>query len=130
MRWTGLTIMMAALAGCSDPGSSGGDGTGTGTATDATTAPDSETTTTETETEEDVADTDLEDTVDTLDTTPVDTEPVDTTPPIPDVNIAPDDSLCTPAGGDRNIYDLQNPDCPDHFNPEPVGSPGVFVALS
>lgn|GEM_PF-1457615 len=51
-------------------------------------------------------------------------------PVIPDPTITPDNSLCSAPGGDINIYDIQNPACPDHFDPEPFGNPGEPVALS
>lgn len=49
---------------------------------------------------------------------------------VPDPVVTPDNSLCSSPGGSLNIYDIQNPACADHFNPEPVGNPGEDVALS
>ena len=48
--------------------------------------------------------------------------------PQPDV-VAPY-AHCSEPGGARNIYDLQDPQCPDHFVPEPIGVPGQPVVLS
>ncbi len=48
-------------------------------------------------------------------------------PPVPDVQAEFGD--CSPSGGPRNIYDLQNPDCPDHISPEPTANPGVPITL-
>ena len=38
-------------------------------------------------------------------------------PEIPEPDVSFDFSLCSDPGGAINIYDVQNPDCPDHFNP-------------
>jgi hypothetical protein len=62
--------------------------------------------------------------------TTIDITPPDTTPPIPDADVVADNSLCSPAGGSLNIYDLQNRDCPDHPMPEPVGTNGIEVSLT
>lgn len=48
---------------------------------------------------------------------------------IPDPDVKAPFFHCSEAGGDRNIYDIQDPQCPDHFTPEPVGAPGVYVEL-
>ena len=61
-------------------------------------------------------------TVDAGDTT----DPGDTIPP---VNVAPDPGNCSDLGGAVNVFDLQDPACPDHVFPEPQGSPGVAVEL-
>ncbi len=55
--------------------------------------------------------------------------PTDTAPPIPEPDVVVDFTLCSPPGGDRNIYDLQNPGCPDHITPAPIGSNGVEVVV-
>ncbi len=55
--------------------------------------------------------------------------PTDTAPDIPEPDVTVDTDICSPAGGGVNIYDLQNPDCPDHPDPEPVGQPGIEVEL-
>lgn len=136
------TIMIMAAAGmllgaCSDDGDGGRDtttgttATDTANATDATVDPDTATPdSAEPDTFADIAPDQIDDTL--ADTTLVDVADtyVDTGPQIPEPNIEPDDSLCSPEGGARNIYDLQNPDCPDHFHPEPVGNPGVYVELT
>jgi hypothetical protein len=49
--------------------------------------------------------------------------------PIPPVDVAPDPNNCSPVGGDVNVFDLQDPACPDHISPEPTGTPGVAVEL-
>ena len=53
--------------------------------------------------------------------------PVEEPPPLPDVT--PDSTLCSEPGGGVNIYDLQNPDCPEHPFPEPTEAPGLTVEL-
>jgi len=63
----------------------------------------------------------------------------DTPPPPPKDTGAPDKlpppngvakfSNCSEPGGDRNIYDLQDPQCPDHIKPAPKDTPGVPVIL-
>jgi hypothetical protein len=69
----------------------------------------------------------------TLDTdNPLDTEPaVDTLPEsdIPEPDVTASFSNCSELGGERNIYDLQDPQCPDHISPEPVGPNGVDLQL-
>lgn len=50
-------------------------------------------------------------------------------PVIPEPNVVPDPNNCSPTGGALNVFDLQDPDCPDHIFPEPVGTPGVYVEL-
>ncbi|MFO0749890.1 MAG: lamin tail domain-containing protein [Myxococcota bacterium] len=134
MRWLEAMMVTGALAtvACSDD-KTGTPGADTASATDAA---DSAQATDSAATSEDVldatteSDSALTDSAVTPDTVvPVDTV-VDTGPDIPDPQISPDPTLCSAPGGDRNIYDLQNPDCADHFTPEPVGSPGVFVSLS
>ncbi len=80
-------------------------------------------------------DTTVLDVTDTGDTAIPEDTPPDTTPdvvdpnPIPPVDVAPDPNLCSPIGGGVNVFDLQNPECPDHMHPEPEGSPGVYVEL-
>ena len=49
--------------------------------------------------------------------------------PIPEPDVIPSFGNCSEPGGSRNIYDLQDPQCPDHITPAPIGSPGVYVAL-
>ena len=68
----------------------------------------------------------------TPDDTAPDTAPVpDNGPPIPDPDVTAPFSNCSEPGGDRNIYDLQDPKCPDHISPEPIGqSAGVTVTLT
>ena len=49
--------------------------------------------------------------------------------PIPSADIA-FESRCSPAGDEAwNIYDLQDPTCPDHPDPEPATAPGLRVTL-
>lgn len=60
---------------------------------------------------------------------PTDVVVTDTAPQIPPPDVTVDLGLCSPPGGSRNIYDLQNPDCPDHIFPNPVGNDGVDVEL-
>jgi hypothetical protein len=55
---------------------------------------------------------------------------VDTGPEIPEPDVTPDFDNCSPPGGDRNIYDLQDPQCPDHITPAPIVAPGVSLTLS
>lgn len=51
---------------------------------------------------------------------------VDVVPP-PEVDLT---SPCSVAGdGKYNIFDLQDPSCPDHPTPEPTGPPGLDVEL-
>jgi len=50
-----------------------------------------------------------------------------TGPLVPDPEVTADFSLCSEPGGSFNIYDIQNPDCPDHITPEPESKPGVSV---
>jgi hypothetical protein len=57
-------------------------------------------------------------------------EDVSTDPPIPEPDVEPLFANCSPPDGPRNIYDIQDPQCPDHFSPEPTGQPGVWVELS
>jgi len=49
--------------------------------------------------------------------------------PIPPVDVQPAFSNCSEPGGDRNIYDLRDPQCPDHISPAPTSSPGVELTL-
>ena len=49
--------------------------------------------------------------------------------PIPEPEITPDFSQCSEPGGKMNIYDIQNPQCPDHFDPEPTEAPGAYIFL-
>lgn len=49
---------------------------------------------------------------------------------VPEPDVTADFTLCSEPGGDFNIYDIQNPDCPDHFSPEPQGPNGPQVELS
>lgn len=115
-----MILMVLATAGCSDDTSGPGDGDAQGDG-DATT---SDATSEDTETSG--PDTFVTETADTAPTDadmtePPDTSPpVDTEPPVPDADVTPDDSLCSPPGGGYNVYDLQNPDCPDHPDPEPI----------
>lgn len=51
-------------------------------------------------------------------------------PDIPEPDVTPLFGNCSEPGGGVNIYDLQDPQCPDHFDPEPVGTPGVYVELT
>lgn len=59
-------------------------------------------------------------------------------PDVPDVapdlgpqpDVEPDPSLCSPAGGTFNIYDIQDPNCPDHPIPEPSAPAGIELTLS
>ena len=45
----------------------------------------------------------------------------------PDVDLS---SACSPSGdGVLNVFDLQDPSCPDHPFPEPTGPPGLAVDL-
>lgn len=58
--------------------------------------------------------------------------PTDVGPPdieLPEPNGVPKFSNCSDPGGDRNIYDIQDPQCPDHITPEPTEAPGVDIAL-
>jgi len=68
---------------------------------------------------------------DAIDDVAIDVEvPPDTSGPvIPPVDVAPDPNLCSALGGDLNVFDLQNPECPDHMHPEPEGTAGVYVEL-
>ena len=65
-----------------------------------------------------------------VDTTPADTVPADTTPPIPEPDVTAPFGNCSAPGGSVNIYDLQDPQCPDHVWPEPIGQPGFYVELA
>jgi hypothetical protein len=146
--------LLVALAGCSrtvDEGdsagssdTSGGDtsgGTG-GDATPDTAEPDADALEDVSDALDDAldaADTDAADTdADALDTsdTPDGTDTLDVAPdgtvepdilPEPDVE-APFDN-CSEPDGPLNIYDIQDPKCPDHFDPEPTSQPGVYVTL-
>jgi predicted extracellular nuclease len=53
--------------------------------------------------------------------------PAEVGPPEPDVSA--DFDRCSAPGGDRNIYDLQDPQCPDHIDPAPKANPGVAILL-
>lgn len=127
-----LAIGLAALVvgACGDDETGTGDGTGDvidmdgseGDAVEDTGMVD------DTATEDDTA---LTDTTPPADTTlPVDTTVEDTTPSIPPADITASFGNCSAPGGDRNIYDIQDPQCPDHFNPQPVGTPGVYVEFA
>ena len=73
----------------------------------------------------DTAEADIaEDIIDTPDVTPLPEED-----PIPEPDITPDFSQCSEPGGKMNIYDIQNPQCPDHFDPEPTEAPGAYIFL-
>lgn len=110
------------VADTSDTSDTAGPGDTTDTALPDDTADTSEDTT--------LTDTTLTDTApDTADTSDT-TSDVDTTEPIPEPDVVVDQSLCSARGGSVNVYDLQNPDCPDHPNPEPVGSNGMAVELT
>lgn len=50
-------------------------------------------------------------------------------PSLPDPDVEPLFANCSEPGGDRNIYDLQDPQCPDHITPEPTGQNGVDIIL-
>ena len=56
-----------------------------------------------------------------------DTWAAPTEPEIPEPDVSFDFSLCSQPGGSINVYDVQNPDCPDHFNPEPTEAPGAYI---
>lgn len=108
--------LAVAVGACGDdegPGDGGGDATEASetqaeTETQVETTPDAETT----------AETEIPDVIETE----VETETTDTQPPIPDSDVTPDNTLCSPPGGGLNVYDLQNPDCADHPSPEPITS--------
>ena len=50
-------------------------------------------------------------------------------PLVPEPEVEADFSLCSPEGGSFNIYDIQNPDCPDHIDPNPTTQPGVSLTF-
>jgi len=52
-----------------------------------------------------------------------------TEPLVPEPEVTPDFGLCSEPGGSFNIYDIQNPDCPDHVTPNPTAKPGVSVTF-
>ncbi|MCB9728996.1 MAG: lamin tail domain-containing protein [Deltaproteobacteria bacterium] len=54
----------------------------------------------------------------------------DAGPDIPEPDVEPDFDNCSEPGGDRNIYDLQNPGCPDHITPEPTAAPGISLTVT
>ncbi|MGM0575667.1 MAG: lamin tail domain-containing protein [Myxococcota bacterium] len=54
---------------------------------------------------------------------------IDEVDSVPDPDVTASFGHCSEPGGDRNIYDLQNPDCPDHISPEPVGNAGVDLTI-
>jgi len=123
-----LVVLLLCAISCGESGGSGLAGPDGGTA-DGTTA--------------DVSDLDVApppsdvpaDTAEPMDIAPAltDTEEADTTPPppvIPPPTVEPLFANCSPPGGSRNIYDIQDPQCPDHISPEPIGSPGVNIALA
>jgi len=60
-------------------------------------------------------------------------EPEDTAGPteplVPEPEVTADFSLCSEPGGSFNIYDIQNPACPDHVTPNPTAKPGVSVTF-
>jgi hypothetical protein len=56
-----------------------------------------------------------------------DTQPAG--PDIPEADVNGNFGNCSEPGGDRNIYDIQDPQCPDHISPEPVGQNSVDVVL-
>lgn len=113
-------------AACSDDPTGSGDTTGTPTTTATTpdvTDDDSDSTTTTTDEDTTVVPDSVEPTEVTQDTSPE-------VEVIPDPGIVPDNTLCSAFDGKmENIYDVQNPDCPDHPNVEPIGSPGVYLEL-
>lgn len=117
---TTITVIAAGLLGllswsaCSDDGGDAAEGGDAETTAEPETA-DAVEEATPPDTAVDTADTSGPDTAETPDTS----EPADTTPPVPDSDVMPDDTLCSPPGGGVNVYDLQNPDCPDHPDPEP-----------
>ncbi|PKN56213.1 MAG: hypothetical protein CVU56_17285 [Deltaproteobacteria bacterium HGW-Deltaproteobacteria-14] len=142
-------ICIAALASlflvvaCSDDPPGGGDVVdGDTSVTDDTAVTDDTSVTDDTAVTDDTSVTDdtgvpsdvLEDSEapqDTLtDTVIADTIPADTTPPIPEPDVVASFGNCSAPGGSINIYDLQDPQCPDHVSPEPTQSPGFYVELS
>lgn len=112
------------VAACPDDTSTGGD-TGADVMDQDTLA--------ETDAEADAVEdavSDVEDATDTLtDTFIADTVPTDTAPPIPDADVVASFGNCSDPGGSVNIYDLQDPQCPDHVWPEPTQNPGYYVEL-
>lgn len=65
---------------------------------------------------------------DSNDSSVVDSGP--TVDEIPPPEVVPDFGNCSEPGGSLNIYDIQNPECPDHFDPEPVEAPGAYIFLT
>ena len=62
--------------------------------------------------------------------TPEGPGPEDMGPSIPEPEVEAAFGNCSEPGGERNIYDLQDPQCPDHIFPQPTDSPGVSLTLS
>jgi predicted extracellular nuclease len=121
------------IAGCADDGAPGVTGDTIATTDGATPDDDAsaDASPDDAESPEDAVEADADDatasTDDTADAGPdTSTPPVD---PIPPVDVAPDPGNCSPVGGDVNVFDLQDPACPDHISPEPEGTPGVAVEL-
>jgi hypothetical protein len=59
-----------------------------------------------------------------------DSAPLDSSEELPPPNGVAKFSNCSEPGGDRNVYDLQDPQCPDHIDPAPTDKPGIAVTLS
>ena len=74
-------------------------------------------------------DTSVPDTWEPADTGPIDPQDTSTNPQVPAPTIVPTTAGCSDPGGNLNIYDLQNPECPDHPSPEPTSAPGFDVSL-
>lgn len=130
MRRLTVVCLVVGLAACSDDPTGSGDATG-GDATEATTttvAPD-------VTSSDDDAVTTTDDSTIVPDSTVAPSDTVEDTTPdvdvIPDPGIVADDSLCSPLDGKvTNIYDIQNPNCPDHPANEPTSNPGQYVELT
>jgi hypothetical protein len=123
--------MPSFVAGCADDGQTpGGDTVAADVTADLSTPDGSAEDTSIADTALDdasVADTLVGDTTEPNDTTV--TPDVPDVPEIPEPNVAPDPNNCSARGGDVNVFDLQDPACPDHMFPEPEGTPGVYVEL-
>ena len=52
-------------------------------------------------------------------------------PLVPEPEVSADFDLCSAPGGDFNIYDIQNPSCPDHdlVSPNPTAIPGISLTF-
>lgn len=64
---------------------------------------------------------------DTVGEDTVQPEPEPEPEPIPEPEVEADFGNCSEPGGARNIYDIQDPQCPDHVSPAPTGPPGFYV---